>query len=251
MADLKISQLTAATAPLAGTEVLPIVQSGATVKVSVANLTLGRAVTATSLTLTTGDLLVGKTDASATEGGVIVQKYSAASETAGKIQVVNRIGSGQYIFKGINASGGSVGGVVTTSTTTSFLTVSDYRLKEQVQPMTGALATIEALKPVTYKWKADDSNGQGFIAHELQSAVPDCVIGEKDATRVEQYEVVPAVKDVDGNVVTEAVMSTRTVPDYQGIDTSFLIATLTAAIQELSIELKNVKNELTVLKNKG
>lgn len=44
MADKKISQLTAATTPLAGSEVLPIVQSGATVKVSVANLTAGRAV---------------------------------------------------------------------------------------------------------------------------------------------------------------------------------------------------------------
>lgn len=44
MADLKISQLTGASTPLAGTEVLPIVQSGATVKVSVANLTAGRAV---------------------------------------------------------------------------------------------------------------------------------------------------------------------------------------------------------------
>jgi hypothetical protein len=44
MADLKISQLTAASTPLAGTEVLPIVQSGSTVKVSVANLTAGRAV---------------------------------------------------------------------------------------------------------------------------------------------------------------------------------------------------------------
>ena len=44
MADLKISQLTGATTPLAGTEVLPIVQSGSTVKVSIANLTAGRAV---------------------------------------------------------------------------------------------------------------------------------------------------------------------------------------------------------------
>jgi len=44
MADLKISQLTGASTPLAGTEVLPIVQSSSTVKVSVADLTAGRAV---------------------------------------------------------------------------------------------------------------------------------------------------------------------------------------------------------------
>lgn len=58
MADKKISALTAASTPLAGTEVLPIVQSSATVKVSVANLTAGRAISATELTLTTGNLIV-------------------------------------------------------------------------------------------------------------------------------------------------------------------------------------------------
>lgn len=67
MADLKISQLTAATTPLAGTEVLPIVQSGSTKKVTVADLTAGRAVSALSyngLTLTaaaTGFTIAGGT----------------------------------------------------------------------------------------------------------------------------------------------------------------------------------------------
>lgn len=58
MADTKISGLPASTVPLAGTEELPIVQSGATKKVSVANLTTGRALSATELTLTTGNLIV-------------------------------------------------------------------------------------------------------------------------------------------------------------------------------------------------
>jgi hypothetical protein len=52
MADKKISALTGAATPLAGTEVLPIVQSGSTVKVAVSNLTAGRAVSAASLALT-------------------------------------------------------------------------------------------------------------------------------------------------------------------------------------------------------
>ena len=103
------------------------------------------------------------------------------------------------------------------------------------------------LKPVTYKWKADGSNGQGFIAHELAEVVPDCVTGEKDATREEEYEInpaIPAVLDEEGNEVTpavEAVMGTRTVPVYQGIDTSFLVATLTAAIQELNAKFEEYK----------
>jgi hypothetical protein len=58
MADKKISALTGATTPLAGTEVLPIVQAGATVKVAVSDLTAGRAISATQLTLTTGNLIV-------------------------------------------------------------------------------------------------------------------------------------------------------------------------------------------------
>jgi hypothetical protein len=57
MADKKISALTGATTPLAGTEVLPIVQSGATVKVAVSDLTAGRAISATQLTLTAGNVI--------------------------------------------------------------------------------------------------------------------------------------------------------------------------------------------------
>jgi hypothetical protein len=58
MADKKISALTSASTPLAGTEVLPIVQSGATVKVAVSDLTTGRAISATQITLTTGNVIV-------------------------------------------------------------------------------------------------------------------------------------------------------------------------------------------------
>jgi hypothetical protein len=72
MADKKISALTAATTPLAGTEVLPIVQSGATVKVAVSDLTAGRAISATAVTASTGNFIVGTSgqgiDFSATPG---------------------------------------------------------------------------------------------------------------------------------------------------------------------------------------
>lgn len=59
MADQKISALPAATTPLAGTEVLPIVQSSTTVKVAVSDLTAGRAVSATQLTVSTGNVIIG------------------------------------------------------------------------------------------------------------------------------------------------------------------------------------------------
>jgi hypothetical protein len=173
-----------------------------------------------------GNLLVGKTDTTLSTGGLIIEKYTAAGETAGKISVTNRIGTGQYILQGINASGGIVGGVVTTSTATSFNTSSDYRLKENIVPMTGALDKVAQLKPVTYTWKADGSNAQGFIAHELAEVVPDCVTGEKNAV------------DAEGN------------PVYQGIDTSFLVATLTAAIQEQQTIINDLKARIETLESK-
>jgi len=110
-----------------------------------------------------------------------------------------------------------IGSISTGGTTTAYNTSSDYRLKENVQPMQDALAVIGQLNPVTYTWKADGSDGQGFIAHELQAVVPDCVTGEKDAV------------DAEGN------------PQYQGVDTSFLVATLVKAIQELTARVAELE----------
>ena len=92
--------------------------------------------------------------------------------------------------------------------------------------MVGALETIAQLKPVTYDWISDKSQGQGFIAHELQAVIPDCVVGEKDAV------------DAEGN------------PQYQGIDTSFLVATLTSAIQELKAIIDTQQTRIIALEAK-
>ena len=120
--------------------------------------------------------------------------------------------------------GTTVGYISYTNTAVSYITSSDYRLKENIAPMTGALETVAQLKPCTYKWKTDGSEGQGFIAHELAEVVPQCVTGEKDAV------------DEEGN------------PKYQGIDTSFLVATLTAAIQEQQVMIEQLKAEVAALK---
>jgi hypothetical protein len=109
------------------------------------------------------------------------------------------------------------GSISTDGSSISYNTSSDYRLKNTIAPMTGALAKVAQLKPVTYKWNTDGSDGQGFIAHELAEVCPNAVNGEKDAV------------DEDGK------------PQYQGIDTSFLVATLTAAIQELKAEFDAYK----------
>ena len=83
MADTKISALPASTTPLAGTEVLPIVQGGATVKVSVSNLTAGRSFDALGMTLTS-------TDAGATAAPLLDlyrdSATPAANDTIGEIE---------------------------------------------------------------------------------------------------------------------------------------------------------------------
>ena len=181
-----------------------------------------------------GHLLVGTTSSDGTAVGVRLfgtNQVQASKSGDWSLRTGRRDSTG--IIQEIYYNSSRVGDIATNGTGTSYNTASDYRLKESIAPMTGALAKVAALKPVTYKWKIDGSDGQGFIAHELDEVVPGCVTGEKDAVQEEQYEVTPAVKDEEGNTITEAVMGTRTVPVYQGIDTSFLVATLTAAIQEL------------------
>ena len=160
-----------------------------------------------------GNLLVGTTGAvSATVPGFYYTPNSALS--------LARTGTGTvaaiYFYNG----NGVVGQINTSGSATSYVTSSDYRLKENIAPMTGALSRVSALKPVTYTWKSTGDVGEGFIAHELAEICPDAVAGEKDAV------------DAEGK------------PVYQGIDTSFLVATLTAAIQELNAKVTALETQL-------
>jgi hypothetical protein len=140
------------------------------------------------------------------------------------------------------SSSGLAGYISTTGLTAFYGTSSDYRLKTDAQPMTGATARLKALKPVNFEWIADGTRVDGFLAHEAQAVVPECVTGEKDAMMEEEYEVSPAVLDEEGNTVEEAVMGTRSVPEYQGIDQSKLVPLLVATIQELEARITQLEN---------
>ena len=103
MADLKISALPAATAPLAGTEVLPIVQGGVTTKVAVSDLTAGRAVTAASvnkvaitapatastLTIADGKTLAVNDNATLGTGGLTLGNSGGFTAAASKVLTAN------------------------------------------------------------------------------------------------------------------------------------------------------------------
>jgi hypothetical protein len=174
-----------------------------------------------------GSLLINTTSNIALSGRTVPLQILQNNNSQEAITI--KANSSTYTFSSINfvnASSSQVGFIYMSASATQFSTSSDYRLKENIVPMTGALDKVALLKPVTYKWKIDGSNGQGFIAHELQEIVPDCVTGEKDAV------------DADGN------------PKYQGVDTSFLVATLTAAIQEMKAIIDAQSARIDALENK-
>jgi hypothetical protein len=160
-----------------------------------------------------GNLLVGCT--STPSASVVGWRATKAGDQGYMSSSAGSSGAREHWY--LYNTNGLVGTVSTSGTSTTYATSSDYRLKEDIQPMTGALSKVAALKPVTYKWKIDGSDSEGFIAHELADVCPQAVTGEKDAI------------DAEGN------------PKYQGIDTSFLVATLTAAIQELKAEFDAYK----------
>ena len=181
-------------------------------------LALGTSGTERARITSGGDLLVGTTVAptGASTSGLQLRNVSGA---IGRIDW-GKTTSGTQTGGSFYHSGTQVGTITYSDTATAYNTSSDYRLKENIQPMTGALAKIAQLKPCTYNWKADGSAGEGFIAHELQAVVPQCVTGEKDAV------------DAEGK------------PQYQGIDVSFLVGTLTAAIQEQQAIIESLKARL-------
>jgi hypothetical protein len=135
----------------------------------------------------------------------------------------------------------------------SYNTSSDYRLKENIIDLTDALETVARLQPRQFTWKETGNTTTGFIAHELAEVLPHAVTGTKDEVRIKQVEVsaaAPATYDENGNELTpavEAIYEEHEVPVYQGVDTSFLVATLTAAIQELKAELDEAKARIAAL----
>jgi hypothetical protein len=158
---------------------------------------------------------------------VFSQNATTIALNASECVQIDATSSNYGLFINNGSSGGTpvrfwstsqqAGSITTGANTTSYNSGSDYRLKKDVQPMVSALERVLQLSPVIWKWTSDDSHGEGFIAHELQAVVPVAVYGEKDATHE------------DGSI------------NPQQVDTSYLVAMLTASIQELKAEFDAYK----------
>jgi hypothetical protein len=148
----------------------------------------------------------------------------ATTVGANACAIFNKTNSAAGLIIAIRYNGVDVGSITNTSTSTAYNTSSDYRLKENVVPLTGAIDRINQLKPSQFNFIADpDRIVDGFLAHEAQEVVPECVTGEKDAV------------DDKGN------------PIYQGIDQSKMVPLAIAAIQEAIAKIKTLEAKVAAL----
>ena len=141
---------------------------------------------------------------------------------------------GSTFMRFYTSSGSSIGTITQSgSSSTSYNTSSDYRLKENIEPMTGSIERLKALKPSRFNFinEAADERGvknkvDGFIAHEAAGVVPEAVTGQKDALNYEGE------------------------PEYQSIDQSKLVPLLTSALQEALVKIESLESRLDALEQK-
>jgi len=189
-----------------------------------------------------GNILFGKTAASTAGQGIFIEPSGIGYGRANFVSQ-STVGIPLAFYYDNGSTPVNVGRIQTSTTSTSYVTSSDYRLKENVVELTGATERLKQLNPSRFNFIADaDTTVDGFLAHEVADVVPEAISGEKDAMKDEEYEVTPAVLDEEGNVVTEAVIGTRSVPEYQGIDQSKLVPLLVATIQELEARITQLEN---------
>jgi len=157
-----------------------------------------------------GNLLVGTTTdtggrVNITRNGIVLRLNTANTSNTAI----------QFVYNGSS----EVGSITTTTTSTAYNTSSDYRLKENVVDLTGATDRLKQLEPKRFNFIADaDTTVDGFLAHEVQSVVPEAITGTHNEV------------DDDGN------------PVYQGIDQSKLVPLLVATIKELEARITALEN---------
>ena len=139
--------------------------------------------------------------------------YDKTAQQAVMIQPGGDAGGGAAMIF-LNAAGVTVGTIMTTGAATVYNTTSDTRLKHAIQALGNALSAIQALRPVRFRWNADDSQDEGFLAHELQQVIPHAVTGEPDQVGV-NGEILP-----------------------QQVDNSKIVVWLVGAVQELATRVQ-------------
>ena len=178
--------------------------------------------------------------ASSTNKGIVAENLS----DYGRFNIHAKTGAGTQPAINFYHSASQVGGITYSSTATAYNTSSDYRLKENVVDLDGAITRVKQLAPKRFNFIADETDTlvDGFLAHEAQTVVPEAVFGTKDEVEVwQEGEELPDNVSVGDNKLDE---DGNTIPVYQGIDQSKLVPLLTAALQEALQKIETLEQRL-------
>ena len=155
-----------------------------------------------------GDVLIG-TQGTPNGTSVYGSGFIDSSNERSQLRMASNTTGGLDLVQFYNPNG-LIGRIFTNGSATSYITSSDYRLKEDLKDFAG-LDMVSKIPVYDYKWKADESRSYGVMAHELQEVLPDAVSGEKDAEKM------------------------------QGVDYSKIVPLLIKSIQELKAEIDILK----------
>ncbi len=209
---------------------------------------------------TNGNFRIGTTDSSPVgnnEAGILLQGSTGAihaSRSANVALFLNRTNDG--VIQQFRRAGTTIANISISSTTVTYGTGSDYRLKENVTDMSDGITRVKKLDPKRFNFIVEpDTICDGFIAHEVAEVVPEAIAGEKDAT-----EPIGDVKDATGKTLQTGVVkpdefdeeghtwtATGTQPVYQNIDQSKLVPLLTAALQEAIAKIETLETKVAAL----
>ena len=145
---------------------------------------------------------------------------------------------------------GDVGSIDMSGSSTSYNTSSDYRLKENVADMTGAIARVKQLAPKRFNFIADaDTTVDGFLAHEAQAVVPEAITGTHNEVETWTQQQIDDGDAPDGTSAGDNKLDEddNTIPVMQGIDHSKLVPLLTGALQEAIAKIETLETKVAAL----
>jgi len=201
-----------------------------------------------------GDVVIGTTFTSSSEKLKVYSTgdacyFQCASGGEEAVNVHRSSAQGTFV-NFINNNGSSCGNIHNANgvNNVTYSTSSDYRLKENVVDMTGAIDRVKTLQPKRFSWieqELDSANTDGFLAHEVSTIIPEAVTGTKDAVEVwEEWEELPEGVSVGDNKTDE---DGNTIPVYQGIDYAKLTPLLTGALQEAIAKIEALETTVADL----
>ena len=147
---------------------------------------------------------------------------------------------------------GDVGSIDMSGSSTSYNTSSDYRLKENVADMTGAIARVKQLAPKRFNFIADaDTTVDGFLAHEAQAVVPEAITGTHNEVETWTQQQIDDGDAPDGTSAGDNKLDDdgNTIPVMQGIDQSKLVPLLTGALKEAVAKIEALEARVKTLED--